>query len=69
MNNKSLKILTGMSITGAILVSLGHPLMANILWSISNPLLAIHNYRINQREQANLFTIFTAIAWFGMVNL
>lgn len=64
-----LKALVGLSILGAIMVSLGDPLMANILWSVSNPLIAMHNYGIRQNEQAALFVVFTIIAWLGVINL
>lgn len=60
-------ILTRISISGALLVSLGYPLYANLLWSISNPLLAYHNYKIAQNDQAELFIVFTLIAWFGII--
>jgi len=69
MNNIYLKVLTGISIIGAIMVSFGFPLYANLLWSISNPLIAWHNFRIIQKEQAVLFGVFTVIAWFGVINL
>jgi len=51
------------------MVSFGFPLYANLLWSISNPLIAWHNFRIIQKEQAVLFGVFTVIAWFGVINL
>lgn len=69
MKNIFLKTVTLLSIIGAIMVSLGFPLYANIVWSISNPLMAWHNYRIAQKEQAVLFGVFTGIAWFGVIHL
>lgn len=68
MNNLFIKSLTGISIIGAVLVSLNLPLPANLLWSISNPLMAVYNSGIEQDEQAVLFSVFTLIAWFGVFN-
>ena len=64
-----IKFLTAASICGAILVSLGDPLFANLIWSFSNPLMAHYNYKIQQKEQAVLFSVFSVIAWFGLINL
>lgn len=65
----NLKIITGIAIIGAIATSAGNPLLACILWSVSNPLLAWHNHGIGQKEQYGLFCVFTIIAWVGVVNL
>lgn len=54
---------------GALFVSLGNPLYANLIWSVSNPLMAQYNYKIQQKEQSLLFIVFTIIAWFGVFNL
>jgi len=62
-----IKGLTALSLMGAILVSMGNPLCANLAWSISNPLLAVHNYTLRQKEQALLFSAFAVIAWFGVI--
>jgi len=35
---RKVRILVGCSICGAILVSLGQPLAANVIWSLSNPI-------------------------------
>lgn len=64
-----IKCLTIASIAGALLVSFGNPLVANLIWSISNPGMAYYNYKIQQKEQAILFSVFSLIAWFGVWNL
>ncbi len=64
-----IRCLTIASIIGALLVSFGNPFVANLIWSISNPGIAYHNYKIQQKEQAILFSVFTVIAWFGVWNL
>ena len=62
-------ILTIIAITGAITVALGKPLIANSLWLISNPAMAIHNYNICEFEMAGMFVVYTVIAGFGVYNL
>lgn len=64
----NIKIITFFSIVGALLVSFNYCLYANLIWSLTNPLLAIHNKRIEQKEQMWLFSIFSIIAWFGVIN-
>lgn len=64
-----LHITIGLSIIGAVMVSLGQPLQANLIWIVTNPILAQYNYRIAQGEQALLFCVFSIIAGFGVVNL
>lgn len=54
------------SILGAIFVAFGLSFPANLLWSISNPSIAYHNYKIGEIAQAQLFGVFTVIAWFGV---
>lgn len=67
MKNLKLKVLTLISIIGAIYVSFGYSLTANFLWSFSNPLLSYHNFKENQKEQGFLFLIFGIIALWGVV--
>ena len=69
MNNIYLKILTGISILGAILVSFGYEFQTNVLWSICDPLLAYHNFKLNQKEQGYLFVIFTLAAWIYTIQI
>lgn len=69
MNPLTMRGLTPLSITGAVLVSTGSPLGANLIWGAVNPLIAWHNFKIAQKEQAALFAVFTLIAWYGILNL
>ena len=62
-------ILTIIAICGAISVSLGRPLGANILWIVSNPLMAVYNYRIAEFEMAGMFGVYSFIAVYGIWNL
>lgn len=62
-------ILTLMAIAGAVTVALGRPLAANILWLLSNPCMAIHNYNINELEMAGMFSVYSVIAVYGVYNL
>lgn len=62
-------ILTIIAIAGAITVALGKPLIANSLWLISNPAMAIHNYNIHQFEMAGMFVAYAFIALYGVYNL
>lgn len=57
------------AILGALLVSLGYPLAANIVWMISNPYMVYHNRKINQPEQAKMFIVYCLISIFGIWNL
>ena len=66
---RKVRILVVCYICGAILVSLGQPLAANVIWSLSNPILAWHNRGIGQHEQAVMFGTFAVIAWIGVWNL
>ena len=63
-----IKAIILLSIIGALMVSLNFPLMANMIWSFTNPVLAYHNNAIGQKEQALLFSIFAMIALFGVIN-
>jgi len=62
-------ILTVVAIIGAITVSLGKPLAANILWIVSNPFMAIYNYNIREFEMAWMFVVYSIIALIGIYNL
>ena len=64
-----LKLLTAFNISGAIAVSMGSPLLANCIWSVTNPFLVWHNYKHNHTEQAVMFGVFALIAIAGVVNL
>lgn len=59
--------LTYVSIIGAGSVALGYTLPANLLWSLSNPILMLHNYRAGQMKQAQMFGVFGIIAIGGVV--
>lgn len=59
--------LTYVSILGAGSVAMGHTFPANLLWSVSNPILALHNYRAGQVKQAQMFGIFGFIAVSGVI--
>ena len=58
----------GLSIIGAGLVAQGRYYPANLVWSISNPVLAILNYQLGVHSQAVLFAVFTGISWWGAWN-
>ena len=62
-------IFTSIAIAGAITVALGKPLAANILWILSNPCMAIHNYNIGEFEMAGMFFIYSIVALYGVYNL
>jgi len=62
-------ILTIVSVIGAVAVSKGRALTANMIWSVSNPLLAIYNFQLGQVEIAGMFSVYTIIAWYGVYNL
>ena len=62
-------ILTIIAIIGAIFVSLGRPLAANMFWMISNPLMAIYNYKISEYEMSFMFIIYSVISIIGIWNL
>lgn len=53
-------------ILGVALVSLGLALPANLIWSFSNPMLAIYNYFIKDKKQLFMFAVYTPFAWFGV---
>jgi hypothetical protein len=53
-------------ITGCIAVSIGRPLVANLIWSCTNPFMVYHNIRVHEYGQAGLWTIYVGIAIFGI---
>lgn len=61
--------MSNLALVGAIFVSFGYPLIANIIWSITNPYLMWYNRKINQPEQAKMFFIYFLITLFGVYNL
>lgn len=62
-------ITTTMAIIGAIAVARNKALLANIIWSISNPLLVVYNFSTGEIEQSVMFAVFTVVAWYGVYNL
>lgn len=64
----NLKYFTRAAILGAILVSSGYSLIASIIWSITNSYLAIHNYKIKEKAQAEMYFWFAIIAIYGVIN-
>ncbi|MFH0904088.1 MAG: hypothetical protein V1854_02720 [Methanobacteriota archaeon] len=44
----------------------GRALAANILWSISNPALVLHNLYSGQNEQAAMFMVFSFASLYGI---
>jgi len=65
----TLDVMANIAILGAIVVSLGYPFIANVLWMISNPYMLWHNRKINQPEQAKMFLTYTLVSLFGIINL
>lgn len=62
-------VLTIIAVIGAIAVSLGKPLLANYLWIVSNPAMAVYNFRIGQPELSGMFVVYSVIALLGIINL
>jgi len=62
-------ITTGMAIFGALAVARNKALFANVVWSISNPLLVGYNYYNGMVEQSIMFAVFALVAWYGVYNL
>ncbi len=61
-----IQITTGLAILGALYVASGRALAANILWSISNPVLIFHNLYSGQIEQATMFAVFSLVSLYGI---
>jgi len=66
MNLKTVDVATYMAIIGAILVSFGYPLVANIIWTPTNIYLTWYNYTNKQLALAKMFAVYTIIALFGV---
>lgn len=64
-----IQLTTLIAILGALYVAANKALAANILWSISNPSLAIYNLLNTQPEQALMFAVFSLIAISGVYYL
>ena len=64
----SAKLFTYASIVGAACVSVGAPGAANLVWSISNPALALHNWRLGEIAQARMFGVFAILAIAGVIR-
>lgn len=62
------KLLVGLTggVTGCISVSLGLPLLANIIWVITNPFMVWHNINVKEYGQAGLWAVYVGIAVFGI---
>lgn len=58
-----------LAIIGAISVALGKPLIANIVWTFSNIIFIIKFIMNFDLGMIILFSIYFAIALFGVVNL
>lgn len=75
---KLLKYIPYVNIIGAMFVSLNQPVLANVLWSMTNPLLTYSNYKhwvCNPVEnnkialsQSRMYCVFFVIAVLGLVR-
>jgi hypothetical protein len=65
--NILLKIGAFGGVTGCVFVAFGLPLEANMIWVLTNPFIAIHNYRIREYGQMILWSIYICIAVFGLI--
>lgn len=63
-----MSLITLFSVIGALSVALQHAGPANLLWSISNPVLVWHNFRIGELSQAAMFSVFAVMAVYGAVQ-
>ena len=54
---------------GAILVSSGYTLEPNIVWLISNIIVASYFYQQNEKELMIMYLVYIAIAVYGIINL
>ena len=57
------------SIIAAVYVAKGHPLTANIIWSLSNIGFIYHNIINVEYEMVLLFSAYELIALYGVYNL
>jgi len=60
---------TGLAILGALYVASNRALAANILWSLSNPMLILHNILNGQPEQAAMFVVFSVVSLYGIYHM
>lgn len=65
--NILLKIGAMGGICGCIFVAFGLPLYANMVWSVTNPCIALHNKKIKEYGQMTLWSIYTGLAIFGLI--
>lgn len=65
---KTIAILSYLAIIGQIILSVGHPLYALSLWSITNPLLAYHHYKLKEEYQMRMFIAFFVFSVYGVYN-
>jgi len=56
------------SLIGCAYVSLGEPLIASIIWVMSNPLMLYYNFRIKEYAQSSLWLIYILLAIAGVFN-
>ena len=54
---------------GAILVSSGYTLEPNIIWLISNLVVASYFYQQNEKELLLMYLVYIVIAVYGIINL
>ncbi len=57
------------AILGGILTAMGFAFWACVVWSISNPYMVYHNYKIGQMAQFRLFLVMTIVSLLGVINL
>jgi hypothetical protein len=53
-------------VVGCVSVSLGRPLVANLVWVATNPFMVYHNIVVHEYGQAVLWAIYVGIAAFGV---
>jgi hypothetical protein len=61
--------ITVIAVIGAFAVAKGKAFIANLLWLISNPLMAHYNYQLGEMELAGMFTVYFLIALYGVWTL
>lgn len=67
MKNIYYKILISISVLGAFFSGFGYNTTANMMWGVSNPLLAYNNYKNQNIDNVYLFSIFTIAAWINII--
>jgi len=55
--------------TGALLVASGYTLEPNIIWLISNVVVASYFYQQKENQLLIMYLIYIAIALYGIINL